>query len=258
MTKLEFELKSRGEIKVSFVIKGSSPGYSNALRRIMLSEVPVMAIEEVEIKKNSSALYDEVISHRLGLIPMTTDLGSYELPQNQTDIDERKAKCTLQLILKEKGPKVVYASDLKSADPKVKPVYGKIPIVKLLKDQEIELSAVAILGKGKDHSKWSPGQVWYTYNPKIKINNVKDMEKFKHLFPPQIFAKDGKISEDLILKNNLVDAVAHVNEDIIKVQYDDTEFIFTLESWGQLAPKEIITTAFDILDQKLDELEKLV
>ncbi|AJF61221.1 TPA: DNA-directed RNA polymerase subunit D [Candidatus Woesearchaeota archaeon] len=254
---MKFEVLSKKGEKMSFLLKATTPAYSNALRRIMLTEVPVMAIENVEIKQNSSAMYDEVLSHRLGLIVLTTDLKSYELPKSQEDVDGRKAKCTLELTLKAKGPKTVYASDLKSKDPKVKPVHPKTPIVKLLKDQEIELVAVAVLGKGEEHSKWCPGHVWYTYNFDIKINN-NDIEKYRDLYPPQAFDKKGKLDKELIIKNNLVDAVGHVNEKVVKVEYKDTEHIFHLESWGQLEPKEIIVEAFNIFNDKLGELDKLM
>jgi len=256
MVSFEVVSKSKDGNKMTFLIKNSSPAYSNALRRIMLTEVPVMAIEELEIKKNNSALYDEVLAHRLGLIPLTTDLSSYELPESEEDIEERKAKCTLLLTLKEKGPKTVYASDLKSKDPKVKPVFPKTPIVKLLKDQQLEFSAVAILGKGKHHAKFSSCHVWYNYNPKITINKKADVSKFKDLYPAQIFNKKGQVEEKLILEHNLVDAVASLNEDFIKVEYDDTEYIFQLESWGQLDPKEIIVESLNIFNDKLDELKK--
>jgi DNA-directed RNA polymerase subunit D len=255
---MKLELLHKSKDKVALLLKNSSPAYSNALRRIMLTEIPVMAIEEVEIRKNNSALYDEMIAHRLGLIPLTTDLKSYEFPKSEDDIKEKKAKCTLQIKLKVKGPKTVYASDLKSADPKVKPVNPKMPIVKLLKDQELELIATAILGKGKHHSKWNSCHVWYTYNPSFKINNKhKDLDKYKDLYPPEIFKK-GQIEESLIIKHNLVDAVANVNNDIIKVDYSDKDFIFYIESWGQLTVKEIIAEALNVFNNKLTELNKLL
>ncbi len=250
------EIVTMKDNKATFVLKKSTPGYANALRRIMLMEVPVMAIEDVEIRKNSSAMYDEVLTHRLGLLSLTTDLKSYELPKTKADVEEKNAKCTLEIVLKEKGPKTVYASDLKSKDPKVKPVFGKTPIVKLLKDQELELVATAVIGIGKEHSKWSPAHVWYTYNPTIKVGKVKDLEKYKEMYPPQIFNKKGEIDEKLILDNDLVDAVANVNNDVIKVEYDETEFIFKVESWGQLAPKEIVSEALSVFNAKLDALNK--
>ena len=255
--KMKFELLSKKGEKMSFLLKGTTPAYSNALRRIMLTEVPVMAIEYVEIKKNSSAMYDEILAHRLGLVALTTDLKSYELPKSQEDIDGRKATCTLELTLKAKGPNTVYASDFKSKDPKVKPVFPKTLIVKLLKDQEIELSAVAILGKGETHAKWSPGHVWYTYNFNLKVNNT-GIEKYKDIYPPQVFDKKGNIDKELIIKHNLVDAVASLNEEIVKVEYKEDEHIFQLESWGQLDPKEIVEQSLSIFNDKLDEIDKLM
>ena len=64
----------KDEDKVSFMIKDANASYANALRRIIMEDVPTMAIEDVEIRSNSSILYDEMIAHRLGLIPLTTDL----------------------------------------------------------------------------------------------------------------------------------------------------------------------------------------
>jgi DNA-directed RNA polymerase subunit D len=255
----KLEVVSDKNNRMTFVLKNSSPAYSNALRRIMLTEVPVMAIEEVEIAKNSSAMYDEVLAHRLGLLPLTTDLESYELPQSEEDITGRKAKCTLAFTLKEKGPKTVYASDLKTGDPKVKPVYPKMPLVKLLKDQEVELTAIAILGKGVNHAKFSPGHVWYNYESKLKISGKKDLvEKYKEMYPPQIFNKKGEIEEELILKNNLVDAVAHINEDLIKVDYSDKDLVFQVESWGQLPCKKMVEESLNTFNAKLDELAKII
>lgn len=257
-SKLKLKLLSKNNNKISFLIKGITPSYSNALRRIILTEVPVMAVEEVEFRKNSSALYDEMVAYRLGLLSLKTDLKSYELPESQADIDERKAKCTVQFTLKQKGPKTVYAEALKTADPKIKPVHPKTPIVKLLKDQEIELVATAILGKGQDHVKWSPCHVWFTNNHKLSINKNPDLDQYKKMYPPQIFDGKGKISESLILENQLVDAVAHINEDIVKVEYRDDEHIFVIESWGQLSVDEILKTALDIFNDKLNELNKLI
>jgi DNA-directed RNA polymerase subunit D len=107
LVKFELLNVSKDKNKMTFLLKDASNAYSNALRRIMLGEVPVMAIEDVEIRKNSSAIYDEVIAQRFGLLPLTTDLDSYELPTSEEDIKEKKAKCTVQLTVKEKGPKTV-------------------------------------------------------------------------------------------------------------------------------------------------------
>ena len=72
--------KDKEADKASFLLKGTTPAYMNLLRRTIMNRVPTMAIEEVELKKNSSVLYDEIIAHRLGLVVLSTDLKSYDLP----------------------------------------------------------------------------------------------------------------------------------------------------------------------------------
>ena len=161
--------KNDEQMKISFVLKGANATFANLLRRYIIEKVPTMAMEDIEIKDNSSALYDEVIAHRLGLIPLSTDLKSY-VPIYKCKCDgEGCNRCTLKLTLKAEGPGIVNASEIKSKDPKVKPVFPKMPIVKLLKDQKIELVATAVLGQGNDHVKFSPGFSYYKFKPEITI-----------------------------------------------------------------------------------------
>ena len=80
-------------------------------------------------------------------------------------------QCQLKLSLDLVGPKTVYAKDLISKDPSVVPVFEDTIIVKLLEGQTLKLEATAVLGIGKQHSKWSPGLIWYYNEPIIKVNN---------------------------------------------------------------------------------------
>ncbi|MFH1174726.1 MAG: DNA-directed RNA polymerase subunit D [archaeon] len=148
--------------KITFTITDATPSYMNALRRLATKEVPVMAIDDVEMKKNSSILYDEIIAHRVGLLALTTDLKGYQLLPVDHKGDEFVNNAMVKFVLSAKGPGTVYAKDLKSKDPAIKPVYPKTPIVKLLDDQELQFEAIAILGKGKTHAKWDSGLAWYT------------------------------------------------------------------------------------------------
>lgn len=59
--------------EIEFDLIGIHPFLVNAFRRIMLSEVPSMAIEKVHIINNTSIIQDEVLAHRLGLIPLKAD-----------------------------------------------------------------------------------------------------------------------------------------------------------------------------------------
>lgn len=242
-----------------FSVKDTAPSFLNAIRRSILDNVPVMAIADVEFRKNDSILYDELIAHRLGLIPLTTDLKSYNLRKDCKCKGEGCARCTLKITLSAKGPKTVYASELKSKDPKIKPVYDDMIIVKLLKEQELEFEATASLGIGKEHAKWSPGLAWYYYKPIITINNnSKKLEQFREKYPPQIFDKEGKIDKNIVLQPNLIDACEGVCDDIIKIEYDEASFMFFIESFGQLDCKSMLSAAIDRFGAKLAEMDEAV
>jgi DNA-directed RNA polymerase alpha subunit len=181
---------------------------------------------------------------------LTTDLKGYDRKKPE---DELSAKNSVKLTLKAKGPCTVYAEDLKSKDPKIKPVNPKTPIVKLLKGQELELEATAVLGVGKDHVKFAPCLAWYTYKPKVTVNNnSKEFDQFKDKYPPQIF-NNGKIDAKLIEQHDLYEACDGVNDDIVKIERDPTTFVFNIEPWGQLSPSEILASASDHFNELLEE-----
>lgn len=207
--KLSRQKSAKG--KLILEIKDASEWFANTLRRLCIAEVPTLAIELVEIHKNDAITYDEILSHRLGLIPLTTDLAGYKLAtEEEFESQEFLAQSSVKFTLHAKGPCVVHAKDLKGKDPKVKPVYGEMPIVKLLEGQEVELEATAVLGQGRRHAKWSPCHAY-----------------FRRLEEP----KEGETA---------------------------TSFLFTLESWGQLSPEEIVESAIEQHNQQLKEFEKLL
>ena len=107
---MNIQLLDKQENSISFLFKGINPVIANTLRRLIINDVPVMAIEEAEISRNSSALYDETIAHRLGLIPIKTDLKSYTLPKECKCEGKGCQNCQLKLVLKVKGPCTVYSS----------------------------------------------------------------------------------------------------------------------------------------------------
>lgn len=208
--------------KLSF-ITDMNVSLANAIRRSAL-EIPVMAIDEVEIIKNDSALYDEIIAHRIGLIPIKTE----------KTIKETKFK------LKEAGPKTVYSTDIK---PDIGTPY-KLPIVILNNEQELEVICEARLGKGIDHIKYSPGLIYYKHNidPEILDFVVVD--------------ENGKVAydEEEIELKKLTDA----QKAKIKKLGDVNEIIFFVESWGQFAVKDIVPKAIEVLDENLEEVNKAI
>ncbi len=254
---MKIKLLNKTNDEISFVLEEVPISFANALRRIMIAEVPTMAIEEVELKKNSSALYDETLAHRLGMVVLKTDLKTYNLPEKCTCKGEGCAKCRLILTMKDRGAKISYASSLKSKDPKVVPIYPKTIIVKLLSGQEIELSATAILGKGKDHAKFSPGICYYKHEPIIEIKKQpKDAEIVVKMCPKKLFEiKSGKLSlkKDYKEDCHLCEACKDYSEGAVNVTENKSKFMFNMESWGAIPAKNIVKEAANILVEKCDE-----
>ena len=160
--KLKVLEKSTDRVKIQ--LQGISLSYANAIRRIALSEVPVMAIDNIIIIENSSIMYDELLAHRLGLIPLKTDLSKYVLPKD-CDCDNSLGclKCSVSLVLDSgdtDSTKEILSEQLKSvSDTTTIPVNSNIPIVKVAPGQKVSLEAYARLGTGKEHAKWQASNV---------------------------------------------------------------------------------------------------
>lgn len=134
--------------------------YVNSLRRLAISEVPTLAIDDVVILENSSVMHDEAVAHRLGLIPLRTDPGRFVMP---LDCDCKStlgcSKCRVLLVLDADANEktiVVTSGEIVSEDEMVKPVSKDIPIIVLAPNQKLKFEAYARLGIGKDHAKWQP------------------------------------------------------------------------------------------------------
>ena len=145
---------------VSLQLEGIDRSYANAVRRFCIAEVPSMAIDDVVILENSSVLYDEILAHRLGMVPIKTDLERYNLP-DECDCGNPLGchKCRVLFVLDAKGRdkvSTVTSGDLVSEDREVRPVSESIPLVKLATGQSVKLEAYARLGRGKEHAKWQP------------------------------------------------------------------------------------------------------
>jgi DNA-directed RNA polymerase subunit D len=207
---------------------------ANTMRR-SVSEVPILAIDEVEIYKNDSALYDEVVAHRLGLVPLKTEKGM-------------SAKTKIDLKLNKTGPCTIYSGDLKgNADV----VFDKIPITILGKDHQLELIATASLGKGIDHAKYLPGLCYYRHLLEVKSSPEIDeiVQKSKGLIKPE--KRGSKWICDLADADS--DEIIKIDKDTIK---DSDEILFVIESFGQMDAKEILVKAISALEDNLDEFEK--
>jgi DNA-directed RNA polymerase subunit D len=270
---LQIKVVEEKENTLRFLLAETNHAYANALRRAMIAEVPAMAIEDVVIVENTSVLYDEVIAHRLGLIPLKTDLDAY-IPREECDCKSELGcnKCTASFTLEAEAavePIMVYSSDLKS-ETDVTPVSGNIPIVKLGASQKLRLELYARLGRGVEHAKWQPVSACaYKYLPKIKLNpdNLANPEEVIRICPTDVYVRDPEsriMVRDELACTLCMECVgkAHPVDSKkpppVKVEGDESSFIFYVESTGALPPRTIVSEAAKVLDKKASALDDLV
>jgi len=249
--KLSFDKKKN---RLTFLWNDVEESYANTIRRIILEEVPTLAVEDVEIKENSSALYDEIIALRAGLCPIKTDLKTYELKEKCKCKGEGCARCELKLVLKGSKKGYVNATEAESSDPKCTFVYP-MPIVKLLAKQKIEMQLTAVLNRGREHTKWSPGWAWYFGWPEFKVTSKSNLDALSKCGAIEIKGENIKI-KDISKWNGAYEELCEKSN--VEIVPNNTQLVFNLESWGQLSCDEILEKSSEILLEKLEELDKLL
>ncbi len=157
-----------------FKLEGVSIGFANAVRRVAINSIECFAIDSVTFYENSSAIFDEYIAHRIGLVPITT-------PNGYTKEDQILFK------LEAEGPCTVYSKDLESNDKEVKVANEKIPIIKLASGQKLRLDGKAALGTASRSSKFQPGLVTYKM-PEEGVFEFQ-VESFGQMSSNEIIAK---------------------------------------------------------------------
>ncbi len=227
--------------KLKLLISGETANFMNVLKRTIEEEVKTLAIDTVNIVSNSSVLWDEMLAHRLGLIPFNT-------PEN---IKEKEVR--LYLDKNTKG--FVYSGDLRSEKENVYPVYKDLPVAYLEEGQKIKLEAIATLGSGKDHVKYSPAYVYYYRTADLVLEGDIDEETIKKLKKIGVEIKKNKIiiPKEKKYDRTFLDLVEQLGNGKIKLVPKE-EFIFYIESYGQYSADKIPIYAIEELKRKLKDL----
>ncbi|MCX6819173.1 MAG: DNA-directed RNA polymerase subunit D [Candidatus Aenigmarchaeota archaeon] len=250
---MDLTILKKSDKKLEFVLSNTDAAFANTLRRIMISEIPTMAIEYVDIEENTSGLFDEIVAHRLGLIPLTFSQ-DFNVKDTCKCSGKGCSQCEAVFVLEKEGPCIVKAGDMKSNAEDVKPADANIPIIELLEGQRIKFEAVAQLGYGRDHAKWQAANVGYKNQTNIRLNQ-ENAEKALKACPANVFEKKG----DSIKAANPMDCNLCMKcSDIgaATITPDETSFIFKVESISGLSAREILLKALDILEAKADEFKK--
>ncbi|MGB1588175.1 MAG: DNA-directed RNA polymerase subunit D [Poseidonia sp.] len=290
--------------EIRILISDSDASQVNAIRRALIADVPKLAITRVdisqgvtqdnkgEIVESVNVLPDEVLAHRLAMIPIPTNLDEgLVFPDNCDncrDVVEKDKGCPMCQVLytlSARGPsadaeeefKTVYAGDITTiSDPvfDIRDEHKQIPLTVLAKGQFLEFYAFAVLGRGRDHAKWSPvAAVGFRPQCVAVLNKPK---KASTLFDLGLTTSDGTpIDAKLFGKDKKVTNINHVMDlekalhqvgpgtgregdfdDAITLEPVDGAFVFSYETDGSLDPVTAFNMALSELSQRFTNLNE--
>jgi DNA-directed RNA polymerase subunit D len=246
----EVEFIDRDERDARFVVRNITPAFANGIRRAIVADVPTLSIDTVRVIENSSVMFDEQISLRLGLVPLTTP-------------DDYREGDTVTLALDVEGPDTAYSGDLVSADDQVQPADENIPIIDLKypegadSPQRLEVEAEAVMDRGKAHAKHQGGvAVGYRHLQTVEV--VGDAEEFE--------ADEPNVLRGVIEEDGELVPTEEFDHDLSKrypgkeVEVHDVPnaFVFSIESDGSLSVEDLVLNAVDTIADRADELEQAV
>ncbi|KAF2460604.1 DNA-directed RNA polymerase [Lineolata rhizophorae] len=250
---LQVTIREASDFVVDFILRGVDLAFANALRRVILAEVPTMAIDLVEVEANTSVLADEFICHRLGLIPLSSKNVDEVLYTRDCDCEQYCESCSVTLTLNAKctGSEVmkVYARDLIISglrpntfvgNPVITDPDGRGSLIcKLRKNQELRMRCIAKKGIAKEHAKWAPtAAVGFEYDPHNRL---------RHL---DYWYEEDPIKEWPVSQNAKWEDPPQEGEPF-NYDAEPDRFYFNVETVGGLEPDMVIQQGIKVLQQKL-------
>jgi DNA-directed RNA polymerase subunit D len=261
--KMDIDILELSERKARFILSGVSVSFANALRRAILAEVPVMAIDEINIYDNTSVLFDEQLSLRMGLIPLKADTKSFSLPEECTCEGKGCPMCQVSMTLSAEGPRVVYSGDIVSQDPGVCPADATIPIVEIKDKHKVVLEAIARLGTYRKHSKWQAGVVsGYKNVPVLTFKECDLCGECVKVCPRDILKIEDekvKIADNDIIECSLCKLCEEICEmDAISVGYDPESFVMMFETSGGITAEELAIEAMNSIKTRAQKMGEIL
>jgi DNA-directed RNA polymerase I and III subunit RPAC1 len=283
----EIEIKSKTDEELVFDIKGIDPTVVNTLRRIMIAEVPTMAIETVIVNQNTSIIPDEVLAHRLGLIPILADANDFIEKKPEEDFnDQNSMKFTLKVkCFTDKNGKIIneniFSKDLifepqgqqkqkfynnQNKKYTIGLVHDDILINKLTPGMELDLECYCVKGIGRVHAKWSPVCTAY-YRLINKINileeiNGDDAEELRQLCPKGVFVINKKGNAEVGNVRDCTSCRECIRQEkfknLIELGKVADHYEFHIESVGMYKPESIFFRAIDVLKEKIKTWHELL
>ncbi|KIJ70380.1 hypothetical protein HYDPIDRAFT_122123 [Hydnomerulius pinastri MD-312] len=294
--KLMVKVERLSNRSIEFDLVGVDASIANAFRRILIAEVPTISIERAYVWDNTSVIVDEVLAHRIGLVPLNVDpaLMDFKDPQNDQATDRNTLVFRLRATCERRknvpkdttDPRKLYVNSevlssqlewvpqgeqavVMAANPPT-PANPNIVLAKLRPGQEIDMELHAIKSVGKDHAKFSPvATASYRLLPKVILNPQKLVpphlaEKFQKCFSP------GVIRVDPRTKVVSVDETQSRNESMSREVYRHPEFegcvqlarvrdhfLYNIESEGFYPPERLLPESIAVMRSKIATMRRV-
>jgi len=248
--------------------------FVNSIRRSLVSMVPCLAIHEVDFHMGSlgayvdeesgeekeyesiSAMFNEIVAHRIGMLPIPTDEKTIEAFGDSIGDDSKQPD--IMYSLHKQGPCTVYSGDLEpvNGDTTLTIPETSVPIVKLAEGQAILVYAKAKMGTAKQHAKWQTAVAPRFYQaPTLTVSSGKGSKTVINVVGKDNFKKKGKnhIIEDPVKAHEAIKKLESLwnDEDAQKamtITRNKTHFILEFETTGAMEAKLALEQALKSLD----------
>ncbi|KZV69522.1 hypothetical protein PENSPDRAFT_652275 [Peniophora sp. CONT] len=259
--------------RVDFVLENVDLAFANSLRRVMMADIPTVAIDMVEVQQNTTVLPDEFISHRLGMIPLVSANCDEAIRYNRDCTCSTACQnCAVELRLNvscsgegtldvtsdhidvvrkqewdgefyEDGEEVAkrvenFGAPVGKGEPGNQPVL----ICKLRKGQTITVRCIAKKGLAKEHAKWSPcSAVSFEYDPHNRLRHTS-------------YWFEDDIKKEWPLSHNAQEEEPPRDDELFDYNLKPNKYYFCVETDGSLGPQEVVMKGLAELQQKLANL----
>lgn len=250
----KLSVQEANQENIRFTLTDCDLSVANSLRRVMLAEVPTMCIDLVEIETNTSVVPDEMLAHRMGLIPLVSGTAIDEFRYNrECSCAQFCPQCSVELTLSVKcttdQTRDIHDTDLISTHDIVRPLSMPSPanphpqppilIAKLRRNQEIKIRCIAKKGIGKEHSKWSPAStVGFEYDPDNLLRHTT------------FWVEEDVDAEWPKSRNSQRQNYPQGNEGFVPGA-EPNKFFFDVETVGAMKPGAIVSHGLAVLQGKL-------
>jgi len=269
MTDYDVTFVDRSDRDARFLVRNITPAFANGIRRAMVADVPTFSVDTLRVIENSSVMFDEQIGLRLGLVPLTTPAGEFEVGDTVTlslDVEGPGREEATETI-------TAYSGDIVTSDPMVEPADVNIPIIDLKPGQRLEVEAEAVLDRGREHAKHQGG-VAVGYRHLQRVNVVGDLGEFEdddpyvlrgvieereaaHASPGSSGEepRDGELVPSEAFDHDLRNRYPGKELDVEDVP---NAFVFNVETDGSLSVDDLVVRAVDTLRGRAEELRESV